>query len=175
MQCSKIYFHPTDNSISDIAIKLSKDGSDKKYWEQKLSKLNKGQAIVHGHLRNSDGKVYSARPVCVDISKIGIDKMEIDTNRDDNDLENTDLTNFKISDKVDSKEIYVDNNIDVDEISNDYFLELDDEFHEEDMKFIKKNGNKFEIYKTINGVRKFYGSFDYLFDSVERWSGFPRT
>ena len=164
----KIYFHPTDNSISDIAIKLSKDGSDKKYWEQKLSKLNKGQAIVHGHLRNSDGKVYSARPVCVDISKIGIDKMEIDTNRDDNDLENTDLTNFKISDKVDSKEIYVDNNIDVDEISNDYFLELDDEFHEEDMKFIKKNGNKYEIYKTINGIRKFYGSFDNLFDAQNR-------
>ena len=102
----KIYFHPTDNSISDIAIKLSKDGSDKKYWEQKLSKLNKGQAIVHGHLRNSDGKIYSARPVCVDISKIGINKIEInaDFNDDNDDLENTDLTNFKISDKVDSKE-----------------------------------------------------------------------
>ena len=66
----KIYFHPNENSISDIAGNLSTDNSDRKMWEQKLSKLNKGQCIVHGHLRNSKGEVYSAKPVCVDISRI---------------------------------------------------------------------------------------------------------
>ena len=181
----KIYFHPTDNSISDIAAKLSKEGSDKKYWEQKLSKLNKGQCIVHGHLRDSDGKVYSAKPVCVDISKIGFDKIEIDSNVGDvKDLENTDATNINSSDE----DAFEENTNEVEEISNESPLDLndepleeniaedienessdfDDEFHEEDMKFIKKNGNKFEIYKTINGVRKFYGSFDYLFDAQNR-------
>ena len=73
----KIYFHPTDNSISDIAGNLSKDNTDRKYWEQKLSGLNKGQCIVHGHLRNSLGEVYSAKPVCVDISAISIDSKEV--------------------------------------------------------------------------------------------------
>ena len=180
----KIYLHPTDNSISDIAVKLSKDGNDKKYWEQKLAKLNKGEGIVHGHLRDSDGKVYSAKPVCVDMPKIGIDKVEINVGVDNDDLENVDSANFNNSDE----DIYGEDNNNVEEISNDDSLDLndeiledgifddlenesldfDDEFHKEDMKFIKKNGNKFEIYKTINGVRKFYGSFDYLFDAQNR-------
>jgi len=147
----KIYFHPTDNSISDIAGNISKDG-DKKHWEKKLSKLNKGQCIVHGHLRNSDGDVYSAEPVCVDISEIGMDKIEIDNNSDqENNNETNELPEASITNGLDNQS----SNLDYD--SND-----------EDMKFIRKNGNNFEIYKIINGVRKFYGSFDNLFDAQNR-------
>ena len=152
----KIYFHPNENSVSDIAGNLSTDNSDRKMWEQKLSKLNKGQCIVHGHLRNSNGEVYSAKPVCVDISKIGVDKIEIDNNDDnDSDSENNNATNElpegDISGGLDNQS-----------------LDLDDDSSAEDMKFIKKNGNNFEIYKTINGIRKFYGSFGNLFDAQNR-------
>ena len=168
----KIYFHPIDNSISDIAVKLSKDGNDKKYWEQKLSKLNKGQCIVHGHLKDHEGNIYSAKPVCVDISEIGFDSVKpipesqkVDINgNDENDFldeeTNQDLTDTESN----SNPIEVEENEDVDEIieSGDDILDY------EDTRFITKKINKYEIYKSINGRKKYYGSFDTLKEAQKR-------
>lgn len=168
----KIYFHPIDNSISDIAVKLSKDGNDKKYWEQKLSKLNKGQCIVHGHLKDHDGNIYSAKPVCVDISEIGFDSVKpmpesqkADINRNDENDFLDEETNQDLTDaESNSNTIEVEENEDVPEI-----IESDDDVTDyEDTRFITKKGNKYEIYKTINGRKKYYGSFDTLKEAQKR-------
>ena len=135
----KIYFHPNENSISDIAGNLSKDNNDKKYWEQKLSQLNKGQCIVHGHLRNSSGDVYSGKPVCVDISRIGIDKFESKT--------------------IDNDKILKEDQIEIS--SNKKLID-------KNTKFIKKYADKFEIIKTINGERLSFGTFDTLDEAIKR-------
>lgn len=66
----KFYFHPTDNSISSIAGNLSKDNSQKKLWETRLSKLNKGQCILQGSFKSSSGKSISKEPIIVDINPI---------------------------------------------------------------------------------------------------------
>jgi DNA phosphorothioation-dependent restriction protein DptH len=44
----KIYFSPPEQELSTIAASLSKDNQEKKYWENKLASLKKGQCIVHG-------------------------------------------------------------------------------------------------------------------------------
>ncbi|WP_455644948.1 DNA phosphorothioation-dependent restriction protein DptH [Methanosphaera sp.] len=64
----KIYFHPTDTSISTIAKNL--DNSDKTYWENQLAKLKKGQCIVKSPLMNSNGEVTSSSPIVVDVNEI---------------------------------------------------------------------------------------------------------
>ena len=66
----KIYFHPTDSSISTIAGNLTKDKNDKKFWEKKLSKLNKGQCIVHGELLNHEYELQPSEPVIVNVDPI---------------------------------------------------------------------------------------------------------
>ena len=74
----KIYFHPTDNSISDDAKNISKN--DKNYWENKLSKLNKGECIVSGQLMSQRGeKLVSGSKV------IKVDQIEdYSNNKNDN-------------------------------------------------------------------------------------------
>lgn len=57
----KIYFHPTDNSISDAAKNISK--KDKSDWETELSKLNKGECIVNGPLLNTKGELATQSKV----------------------------------------------------------------------------------------------------------------
>jgi len=140
----KIYFHPTDNSISDVASNLTKDSTDKKYWEQKLSKLNKGQCIVHGHLKDNFGEIHPANPVCVDVAPI----------------------DFKIvastSDETINKQ-QQDN-----PSQNGTNGDLESENNDEKTKFIKKIGNKYKIYKTTNGKTKCYGSFDNKEDALKK-------
>ena len=43
----KVYFLPPEQELSNVAASLSKDNSEKKIWESKLSHLKKGQCIVH--------------------------------------------------------------------------------------------------------------------------------
>lgn len=48
-------------------------------------------------------------------------------------------------------------------------IESDDDVTDyEDTRFITKKGNKYEIYKTINGRKKYYGSFDTLKEAQKR-------
>lgn len=139
----KIYFHPTDNSISDVASNLTKDSSAKKHWEQKLSKLNKGQCIVHGHLKDNFGEIRPANPVCVDVAPIN--------------FEYNDFSEQEPSKKEDNE--------------NHQILSKDNSENGEksqNTKFIKKVRNKFLIYKTTNGKSKYYGSFEKLEDAMKR-------
>ena len=171
----KIYFHPVDNSISDIAIKLSKYGNDKKYWEQKLSKLNKGQCIVHGYLKDHEGKIYSAKPVCVDVSEIGFDsvkvipenqKSDFNEKNDENDLDDgSDCDLNEPGSNLNSSK--TDKNKGCNDIieSEDF---QDDVKDYEDTRFITKKGNKYEIYKSVNGRKKYYGSFSTLKEAQKR-------
>ncbi len=149
----KIYFHPTDNSISDIASNLTKDSSEKKYWEQKLTKLNKGQCIVHGHLKDNFGEIHPANPVCVDVASI---KFEPTNNIPEQDSA-TNLTEQEIPSKQEENEDS-QNGITDDSKKDD----------EKNTKFIKKIGQKYMIYKTINAETKFYGSFDNLDDAMKK-------
>lgn len=72
----KIYFHPTDNSISEDARNISK--SNKKIWESKLSKLNKGDCVVNGSLMSSNNRLLTqAKIIHVDsINDYSIKKFE---------------------------------------------------------------------------------------------------
>ena len=65
----QIYFNPPDNSVDTIAKTLTKDNSEKKYWESKLSNLKKGQCIVYGPtVENNEFK--SAKPIVVNVSPL---------------------------------------------------------------------------------------------------------
>ena len=72
----KIYFHPTDNSISEDARNISK--SNKKIWENKLSKLNTGDCVVNGSLMSSNNKLLTqAKIIHVDsINDYSVKKFE---------------------------------------------------------------------------------------------------
>ena len=73
---------------------------------------------------------------------------------------NQDLTDAESN----SNTIEVEENEDVPEI-----IESDDDVTDyEDTRFITKKGNKYEIYKTINGRKKYYGSFDTLKEAQKR-------
>ena len=184
----KIYFHPNENSISDIAGNLSKDNSDKKMWEQKLSKLNKGQCIVHGHLRDSSGEVYSANPVCVDISQISNDIPVNDDEFSHNHIEDTNKYGkyivfhngvYKIHKLIDGqqkfiglfktpeeamkvRDILIENNWDLTSIP----LELLSTPNQDRYYYIRKVKNRFIVSKMIDGERKYFGSFDNIKDAI---------
>ena len=65
----QIYFNPPDNSVDTIAKTLTKDNTEKKYWESKLSDLKKGQCIVYGPtVENKELK--SSKPIVVNVSPL---------------------------------------------------------------------------------------------------------
>ena len=167
----KIYFHPTDNSISDIAGNLSKDNTDRKYWEQKLSGLNKGQCIVHGHLRNSLGEVYSAKPVCVDISAISIDSKEVSIVKNlKNSNYSTETLDFDEVVEPISEDVTMVEENDFDEvvepISEDVFFGgdlIDDNINndiEDNPNSVKYDKGFFKIVVEINDEEIYIGSFN---------------
>ncbi|MFY4775833.1 DNA phosphorothioation-dependent restriction protein DptH [Metabacillus sp. RGM 3146] len=63
----KIYFSPPEQEISHIASNLSKEPSERKLWEGKLSSLKKGQCIVHGPLLKENGELSNPTITVVDI------------------------------------------------------------------------------------------------------------
>ncbi|UYZ24026.1 DNA phosphorothioation-dependent restriction protein DptH [Mesobacillus jeotgali] len=66
----KIYFSPPEQELSTIASSLSKDPQDKKYWENKLATLRKGQCIVHGPIQTENGTLSTPTVTVVDISPL---------------------------------------------------------------------------------------------------------
>lgn len=66
----KIYFSPPEQELSNIAASLSKDPQDKKYWENKLATLRKGQCIVHGPIITDQGTLSTPTITVVDISPL---------------------------------------------------------------------------------------------------------
>ena len=66
----KVYFAPPEQELSNIAASLSKDPSEKKYWENKLSSLKKGQCIVHGPVLLDNGELSNPTVTLVDISPL---------------------------------------------------------------------------------------------------------
>jgi DNA phosphorothioation-dependent restriction protein DptH len=66
----KIYFSPPEQELSNIAASLSKDPQDKKYWENKLATLRKGQCIVHGPIITEQGTLSTPTITVVDISPL---------------------------------------------------------------------------------------------------------
>lgn len=65
----QIYFNPPDNSVETIAKTLTKDNTDKKYWESKLSDLKKGQCIVYGPTVENN-ELKSSKPIVVNVSPL---------------------------------------------------------------------------------------------------------
>ena len=65
----QIYFNPPDNSVETIAKTLTKDNTDKKYWESKLSDLKKGQCIVYGPTVENE-ELKSSKPIVVNVSPL---------------------------------------------------------------------------------------------------------
>ena len=65
----QIYFNPPDNSVETIAKTLTKDNSEKKYWESKLSDLKKGQCIVYGPTVENN-ELKSSKPIVVNVSPL---------------------------------------------------------------------------------------------------------
>ena len=63
----KVYFSPPEQELSNIASSLSKDHNEKKYWEQKLGSLKKGQCIVHGPVLKENGDLSHNTVTVVDI------------------------------------------------------------------------------------------------------------
>ncbi|MFJ7850010.1 DNA phosphorothioation-dependent restriction protein DptH [Peribacillus sp. NPDC097206] len=62
----KVYFAPPEQELSNIAGSLSKDAQEKKFWENKLSSLKKGQCIVHGPVKQ-DRDLSTPTTTVVDI------------------------------------------------------------------------------------------------------------
>ncbi|KKK39219.1 DNA phosphorothioation-dependent restriction protein DptH [Mesobacillus campisalis] len=63
----KVYFSPPEQELSNIASSLSKDNQERKYWEQKLGSLKKGQCIVHGPVLKENGELSHNTVTIVDI------------------------------------------------------------------------------------------------------------
>lgn len=66
----KIYFAPPEEEIGNIASSLSKDNSERKEWERKLSSLKKGQCIVHGPVRLPNGELSTPTINVVNITAL---------------------------------------------------------------------------------------------------------
>lgn len=64
----KIFFHPTDSSVNDIAGQISPN--EKKLWVDNLHKLKKGQCIVYGSILDETGELKQSNPLVVDVAKI---------------------------------------------------------------------------------------------------------
>ena len=66
----KIYFAQSDEDVSYIANTLVNEDGDKKYWENKLLNLRKGQCIVQGPLLDTKGNLSKPRNVVVNITPL---------------------------------------------------------------------------------------------------------
>ncbi|MFD0824426.1 DNA phosphorothioation-dependent restriction protein DptH [Neobacillus sp. M.A.Huq-85] len=66
----KIYFSPPEQELSNIAASISKDNQEKKYWENKLASLKKGQCIVHGPILQANGELSNPTVTIVDINPL---------------------------------------------------------------------------------------------------------
>ena len=66
----KIYFAPPEQELPYIAASLSKDPQEKRYWENKLASLKKGQCIVHGPIKMENGELSTPTVTVVDISSL---------------------------------------------------------------------------------------------------------
>lgn len=66
----KIYFAQSDEDVSYIANTLVNEDGDKKYWENKLLNLRKGQCIVQGPQLDSKGNLSKPRNVVVNITPL---------------------------------------------------------------------------------------------------------
>jgi DNA phosphorothioation-dependent restriction protein DptH len=66
----KVYFSPPEQELSNIAASLSKDNQEKKFWENKLSTLKKGQCIVHGPILQANGELSNPTVTVVDINPL---------------------------------------------------------------------------------------------------------
>lgn len=65
----QIYFKPPDNSVETIAKTLTRDATDKKYWESKLSGLKKEHCIVYGPTVEKN-ELKSSKPIGVHVSPL---------------------------------------------------------------------------------------------------------
>ncbi|ALC90598.1 restriction endonuclease [Bacillus sp. FJAT-18017] len=66
----KVYFSPPEQEVSNIAASLTKDNSEKKYWENVLSTLKKGQCIVHGPVLKDNGELSNPTVSIVNITPL---------------------------------------------------------------------------------------------------------
>lgn len=67
----KIYFAQSEEDVSYIANTLANEEGDRKYWENKLLNLRKGQCIVQGPQLEPNGKLSKPRTVIVNIVPLG--------------------------------------------------------------------------------------------------------
>jgi DNA phosphorothioation-dependent restriction protein DptH len=66
----KIYFSPPEQELSNIAASLSKDSQEKKFWENKLALLKKGQCIVHGPILKENSDLSNPAVTIVNITPL---------------------------------------------------------------------------------------------------------
>ena len=66
----KVYFLPPEQELSNVAASLSKDASEKKVWEARISNLKKGQCIVHSPILKENGELSAPLPTVVNISPL---------------------------------------------------------------------------------------------------------
>ena len=65
----QIYFKPPDNSVETIAKTLTRDNTEKKYWESKLSNLIKEYCIVYGPTVENN-ELKSSKPIGIHVSTL---------------------------------------------------------------------------------------------------------
>nr|WP_246869509.1 DNA phosphorothioation-dependent restriction protein DptH [Priestia megaterium] len=66
----KVFFAPMENEVSTIASNLTQDHAQRKEWEVNLTKLKKGQCIIHAPIKDREGNLLSSRPYLVDIMSL---------------------------------------------------------------------------------------------------------
>lgn len=193
----KIFFHPTDDSVSYIAGTFTNNNSDKKDWEQKLLKLNKGQCVVYGSILNESKELISSNPVYVDIAPINknFDNKCSDLFGSENSSSIEDSSNLDRN----TKNIYqhgkyynISKSIGGKNCSFGYYKTLEEaikvrdelELNEWDKtkvnvdfnqgrrkskygKYISKIGNYFTINKSIDGNLKNFGYYKSLKEATE--------
>lgn len=66
----KVYFSPPEQEVSNIAASLTKDANEKRYWENILSSLKKGQCIVHGPVLMENGELSNPTVSVVNVTSL---------------------------------------------------------------------------------------------------------
>ncbi|MFF5996524.1 DNA phosphorothioation-dependent restriction protein DptH [Lysinibacillus sp. KU-BSD001] len=66
----KIYFAQSDEDVTYIANTLANEVGDKKYWEEQLLGLKKGQCIVQGPILEANGKLSKPKTIVVNITPL---------------------------------------------------------------------------------------------------------
>lgn len=66
----KIYFAPPEQELSTISSSLANEYYDRRYWDNMLGNLKKGQCIVHGPHLKEDGSLSPTQAVIVNISPL---------------------------------------------------------------------------------------------------------